>query len=481
MKLVRRFPNILIYVITLLFAVVEGYLLVFALETGKRKTLDIVILIPLFILAIALFPRIRIQTIIGFLLLVFWIPAGFYNWVLYLFEIFLYAFLILFILKFDRSEGEKIKSSLIYIPWFPFLLYILGALLTWSLSEKIGGELNVIRVMCIIPLALSIVFSLTIRSTEDAEHFLWMILTSAAILGSLFLVGKYFSGFISLANYAVGSGRLSMKLSIPYVGYLEMLPQSTSNWFGYLFVFAYSIWIFHPSFKHRAYAILLCLLFGYIIITAQGRGGVLQAAFGAAILSVYAAFTGKSFGIKGSWFKFAFISLAVVGGFWYLSTHSINTIFYQHGISLFVNPLGDENLLGRFYNWSNGIKLFLANPIFGIGLSGIETPWGPDTSEILNYFLYNLLSYGLLGFIGIMLILLKLLVTFWRGIQSGDRTTRMMCIASICGMLGFFLGMQPEEPYSTVIIWAPLLIAFAVSMLQGNRPVKDSNLENVMN
>jgi hypothetical protein len=118
---------------------------------------------------------------------------------------------------------------------------------------------------------------------------LWMILTSAAILGLLFLVGKNFSGFVSLTNYAVGSGRLSMRLSIPYVGSLEMLPQSTSNWFGYLLVFAYSIWLFHPSSLHRIYAVFLCLLFGYIIITTQGRGGT-TGSIGAGIVSVYATF-----------------------------------------------------------------------------------------------------------------------------------------------------------------------------------------------
>jgi hypothetical protein len=471
MKLDRRFTKIMIYSIILLYAIVEGYLLVFALGTGKDKTRNIVILIPFFIIMIALFQRTRIQTIIGFLLLIFWIPAGFDNWVLYLFEIFLYAISFLIIIKFARVDDEKIKSFLINFPWFPFLLYVLGAMLTWSLSTKIGGELNIIRAMCIIPSALFMVIFLTIRSTEDAERYLWMILTSAAILGLLFLVGKNFSGFITLSNYATSSGRLSMMLSIPYAGSLEMLPQSTANWFGYLLVFAYSYWIFHPSSMHRTYAAFLCLLFGYIVLTTQGRGGAIQAALGAVIVSVYATFYRKLFGIRGIWIKLALICLVVIGGFWYLSIHSTNASFYQHGIALFTNPQSDANLLVRFQGWSNGIKLFLANPILGIGLRGIETPWGLDTSEILNYFLYNLLSYGLLGFVGIMLILIKLLVTFWKGIHSGDRTTRMMCIASICGMLGFFLGMQPDKPYSTVIVWAPLLIAFAVSKLQGNHSV----------
>jgi O-antigen ligase len=481
LKLDRRCTNNIIFGFSLLlFAVLEGYLLVTALETGMRKTLNIVILIPLLFLAIALFPRIRIQTLIGFLLLAFWIPAGFDNWGLYLFEIFLYAVLILLILKFGSSQNEEIKSSLKDIPWFPFILYTLGALLTWLLSKRIGGELNEIRAMCIIPLALSIVMFLTIRSTEDAEHLLWMLLTSAAILGLLFLAAKNFSGSISLSSYAASSGRLSMRLSIPYVGSLQMLPQSTSNWYGYLLVFTYSLWIFHPSLLHRTYAVFLCLLFGIIIISTQGRGGALTAAFGAALISVYASFTGRLYGIKGVWIKFILVCLAVIGGLWYTAAHSMNVSFAQHGMVMFTNPQNDANLLYRFQGWSNGIKLYLANPVLGIGLSGIQTPWGPDTSEVLNYFLLNLLGYGLMGFIGIMLILLKLLAAFWKGIRAGDRITRMMCIASICGMSGFFFGMQPEEPYSTVIVWAPLLIAFTVSTLQGTRPMKESNIATLI-
>jgi O-antigen ligase len=481
-KLDRRFTNNLVFTfILLLFAILEGYLLVSALETGMRKTLNIVILIPLIILAIAFFPRIRIQTLVGFLLLLFWIPAGFDNWSLYIFEIFLYVILILLILKFDHSKDEDIRHHLTNIPWIPFFLYILGALLTWFLSNRVGGELNEIRAMCVIPLALSMVIFLAIRSTDDAEYLLWMILTAAAVLGLLFLVAKNFSGFISLSDYAVGSGRLSMTLSIPYVGSLSMLPQSTSNWFGYLLVFAYSIWIFHPSLMHRTYALFLCLLFGLITITTQGRGGALTAALGALIVSIYATFNSRLFGIKGVWIKFVFVSLVVIGGLWYLATHSANAGFYEHGTVLFTSPQRDATLLGRFQMWSKGIGLFLENPIFGIGLSGIETPWGPDTSEILNYFLLNLLGYGLLGFIGIMLILFKLLVTFWKGIQMGNRNIRMMCIASISGMFGFFLGLQPEEPYSTVLVWAPLLITFAITTLEGNWLVKDDSLVSALN
>lgn len=480
MKLNRIFPNLLIYGIAILYSVLEGYALVFTQQTGKSKTLNFIVMVPLIILLVALLARIRIQATIGFLFLLFWIPAGFLPNV-HLFEVFLYLILFLVLAnQFIHSGEEKIDFYISNYPWFPFVLYILGALITWSLATKTGGELDIIRAMCIIPLALSLVIGLTMQSVKDAEFYLWMILTSAAILGIFFLLGKNFFGFISLSTYTTGLGRLSMSLVIPRVGSLEMLPQSTSNWFGYLLVFAYSIWIFHPSSLHRKYAFFLCLLFGYIIITTQGRGGAIQAASGAALVSIYAAFNRKLFSIKGIGIKFAIVCLAVIGGLLYMAAHSTNADFTQRVLGLLTNPQSDATMLGRFKGWSDGIKLFLANPIFGIGLRGIQVPWGLDTSEVLNYFLYNLLSYGLLGFLGLMLVLLRLISTCWRGIHSGDRTTCMLCIASIGGMLGFFFGLQPDRPYSNVIVWAPLLIAFAASTIQAKRLVMGSDSINVM-
>ncbi len=475
-----RFANIPIYSIVLLFAVSEGYLLTWALQTEKLKTRILAVMLPVIVFMITMFQRVRIQVIVAVLLLSFWIPLGIYNLSLFLFEVGIYAISFLLIIRFPRLgeekhlDGERIRSFLVHFPWFAFMLYLLGALLTWRFSTRISGEINTIRIQCVLPLALCLVMFVSVRRTEDAERLLWVLLTAAAILGLVFLMGRYiFPRYIHSASYAAASGRMSMALGIPHqLGYMEMLPQRTSNVFGYLLVFAYGLWIFHHSFSHRTYALLLCLLFGCIIITTQGRGGAITAGLGAALISVYATISRKLSDISGVWIKFGVICLAVVGGLWYLSAHSTNVYFYQHGISLFMNPQQDENLLGRYQRWSDGIKLLMANPILGTGLRGYRTPWGLDTSEVLNVFLYTVLSFGVLGFVGFLWILLRFLAAFWNGILSSDSTTSMMCIASICGMLGFFFGLQSLEPYSMVLIWTPLVLAFAASGLNGNRTVR---------
>lgn len=474
-----RFANAPIYGVILLCAVSEGYLLTWALQTGKLKTRILAILLPVIVFMMTLFQRVRIQVIIAVLLLALWVPIGLYERTLFLFEACIYTISFLLIVRFPRrgdekrADGDRLGSFLVHFPWFAFTLYILGALLTWRFSVRIFGEIDMIRIQCVFPLALSLVMFVSVRATEDAERLLWALLTSAAILALVFLVGRYiFPRYITAASYAAGSGRLSMALAIPHqLGSMEMLPQRTSNVYGYLLVFAYSLWVFHHSFLHRTYALLLCLLFGCIIITTQGRGGAITAGLGAAIISVYATFSRKLLHVSGVWIKFAVVSLAVIGGLWYLSVHSTNVYFYQHGISLFADPQQDENLLGRYQRWSDGIQLLMANPILGTGLRGYETPWGLDTSEVLNVFLYTVLSFGVLGFVGFLWILLKFLAAFRHGILSRDQTTRMMCIASLCGMLGFFFGLQSLEPYSMVLLWTPLVLAFAASGLGGNRSV----------
>ena len=469
MRLLKRIPNLWFYSIVVLFAIFEGILLVYSLETGRNKTRNIVVLLPFIVLMFSLLQRIRIATLIGFLLLIFWIPAGFDNWMLYTFEILLYVITLIVMLISTRSNALQQNNALTNIPWFGFLLFAVGAIITWLLSTKTGNELNEIRTTSLIPMALSIVFFLTIRSIKDAEHYLIIILTSAGILGLLFLVGKNFSGLITLSEYATESGRLSMSLIIPFVGSMTMLPQSTSNWFGYLLIFSFSVWILHPSRGYRIFGLLLCLLYGAVIISTSGRGGLITAVLGAAVISVYTGFSRSGFRVKGVWLKLGLVCFAVLGGFWYLSTSSSNLSFYQHGISLFKDPLNDPTLLYRFRMWSNGWNLYMENPFFGVGLSGIATPWGPDTSEILNYFFYILLSYGLMGFIGLILILVKLSISYLQGMRADNRIVRMMSVAGIGGFLGFLLGMQPEEPYSITLVYAPLLVAFAVSRLyKGN-------------
>jgi len=49
----------------------------------------------------------------------------------------------------------------------------------------------------------------------------------------------------------------------------------------------------------------------------------------------------------------------------------------------------------------------------------------------------------------------------------------MLSVAGIGGLLGFLLGMQPEEPYSITLVYAPLLVAFALSRLYKRKLLTD--------
>jgi O-antigen ligase len=449
-----------------------------------KTRIIIFIILPIVIFVIAYFRKNK-QATIRFLLFLFWIPTGLSKYQLSIFEICIYVISFLILIKFPHSGNEqlsyecRIKCCFTDFPWRLFLLYILGALITWLFSTKITQELSMIRNQCIFPLALSLVIYVSVRSSEDAERSLWALLTSAAILSLLFLVGQYFTDYIRPSSYAPDSGRLSMELILPHrLGRLEMLPQRTSCFYSYLLMYAYSLWIFHPSAYRRLYAFCLCLIYACIIITSQGRGAALAAAIGGIIISFYAVFKNRKYELKGIWIKCVILTMAVIGGLWYLATNSTNEDFRQHGLALFNRPGEDENFQGRLQRISDAIELYKNNPILGTGLRGYDTPWGLDTSEVLNVFLYTLLSFGLLGFMAFLLILRRFIIACVRGIQSENRTLRMMCIAGICGLMGHIFGLQALEPYGIAILWTPLVLIYAVSKSYGN--VVDLNRNSMM-
>jgi hypothetical protein len=451
-----------------------------------KTQIFVFVFLPITILIIAKF-RQNIHSTFGFLLFTFWIPIGLFSAALYVFEFCIYVISFLIIMRFPRegneqpSDDSRIKSFLSDFPWFLLILYIIGALLTWLFSKTIIGEINKIRIQCLLPLALSLVIFVSVRSREDAERILWWLLTSAGILAVLFLVGRYFISYISETGYAASSGRLSMQIILPhYLGFMDMLPQRTSCFYAYLLMYAYSLWTFQHSFFRRMYALCLCFIFGCIIITTQGRGGAIAAAIGVIIISVYAAFSKRVFELRGIWLKCTLMFLVVIGGIWYTANQSSNEEFRQHGMAMFSETFDDENVVGRFDRISSAIKLYKENPILGIGLRGYETPWGGDTSEVLNVFLFTILSFGLLGFISFMLVLRKFVIAFIQGIRSQDLTSRTLCIASICGLLGCFLGLHAIEPYGIVIFWTPLVLAFSVVKLKKDSADCKPQFDNVM-
>jgi hypothetical protein len=459
--------RILISIPTMIGAVWVGSTLVNALQAGKIKTLSVIVGLPLILSMPYLLSRVRIQSMIGWLLFLFWLPVPNFGNALYLFELGIWAFLFVQLMNHSISKGIEPASSLKRFPHIGFLFYIFGALLTWLVSYKAGNELATIRITALFPYALCLIMFLTVKSVRDAERYLWIILTSAFLLSLLFLIGREWLGFVTVSDYAAYSGRLTMVLRIPYLGSLEMLPASTSLKYAFLLVFAYAFWISHPSVRARAFAGVMCIPFGMVIITTQGRGGAVAAVIALSIVTVYALCTKEaSYAKRTVLLKSSMVIILVIGGLWYLITTSQNPFFYEHGMALFNDPLADTNLLGRFDLWREGAKVLFESHFIGVGLSYFETPYGRDTSAVHHYFLYILLSFGFIGFVGLMWVFLAFIRAYWHGLQSRHFNVRMICISCIGGMLGFLFGLQPGEPYYVVVVWAPLAIAFAASRLE---------------
>ena len=338
--------------------------------------------------------------------------------------------------------------------------------MTYFVSYKTVNDIAIIRTVCIFPFLLCLAIFVAVKSIDDAERLLWIALTSAAILGIVFLVGPKLFWFVRLAEYAEGCGRSSMSLYVPYLGHLTLLPGSTGNRFSFMLAFAYGFWIFHRSFLARTFAGIICVIFGLVIITAQGRGGAIAAIASALLISIYALITEKS--LRTTILLKCAAVVALVGyGMWYLAVTSKNLAFFQHGTILLTDPLRAPNLLSRIALLKEGIRVFSQNPFFGVGLHGFNVPGGAgDTMYVHNLLLFLLLSFGIIGCAGFLWINVMFLRAFWQALKSYNRNVRMLCISSIGAMINYLFGVLSWAPFSVVMIWVPLAIAFAASKLE---------------
>jgi O-antigen ligase len=306
---------------------------------------------------------------------------------------------------------------------------------------------------------------ITMESSEDADRYLLAIMISASLLGLLFLFGQKYFSFVNFSDYARETGRLTMQLSIPYLGKLTINPASAGDKFGFMFVLAYAFWLFHRSLQIRTVAAIMCIIFGAAIMSAQGRAGTLAALTSLVIITI------GTFRIKKSrantLLKFGAVAIFILGGTWYLAINSANQSFTQRILVLFSNPTEDTNFAGRLAVWRNGLDVFMQNPL-GIGIFGY--PDAGETWNVHNIWLYQLLSFGPLGIVGFVWILFVLMRAFLQGFRSINDNVQKLSLVGISLIIYIIVAGQFSpliwEPYTVILVWAPLATIYALATLE---------------
>jgi O-antigen ligase len=478
MKVDKRFNRVLVAVPLVITAAYLGSTLIGAMNAGKQKTAILLILLPFALAAPYLVLRLGLQTCIAALLLLFWLPTpfifSFFSSVfnnLFLFESGVWLLLLLLIAQSLLFKDVRLLSRLRHFPTMPFLLFIAGAVVAYSVSYKLGGELSLIRITCVFPLLLSLIIFLTLESLKDSERYLWAVLISGSLLGVLFLFGPKTLSFVSVSEYAAGTGRASLQIVVPYLGAITINPASAGDKFSFMFTLAYAFWLFLRSSKARIAAAMICLISGAAMIYAQGRAGILAAVISSVIITL---FSGKAKGpfLLAALLKFGIITIFIVGGSWYLAVHSELLSYAERIIFLTSNPLSDASFMGRVDLWVSGWEAIIQNPL-GIGLFGFGSAGG-ESWAVHNLWLYLLLSFGVIGFAGFVWIIATFLRAFWKGIKSANPGVRRLCLIGIGLIINLAVAGQFSpiiwEPYTVGIVWIPLATIYAAAVFGERRP-----------
>lgn len=482
----RRFNRIIISILIIIMSVYFGNAVVTAVNAGQQKTVILLFLIPIGMMVPYFLARFGTQTFISIILLSFWLPTPFiFSYFpsvfgnMDIFEAVVWFIPLLLLANSAVARNAQFMSRLKDFPFKPFLLYIVGAVMTYFISYKVGGELSLIRIMCVFPMFVSLTIFLTMKSTVDAERYLWAVLISASLLGLLFLFGPRISNFVTETTYAAGTGRASLQLAIPFFGSLWIDPAGAGDKFAFMFTIAYSFCLFQRSTKARTAAVLMCLIFGAVIVYAQGRAGLLAVVASSVFITLF------SLKRKGT-IRFdailllGFMVVIILGGSWYLATHSNLSRFTDRITILLSDPMHDVNFVGRLEGWKMGLGIMARNPL-GIGLFGWGVS-GSDTWIVHNLWLYLSLSFGVIGLAGFLWIILTFIRAFWRGVRRADLEIKNLCIIGIGLLIDLIVTGQfspvVREPYSVGIVWIPLATIYTAIILYQRRSLKSDTSQN---
>jgi O-antigen ligase len=472
--------KVVIITVMIVACVLIGRTLPGAIDAGAQKTVVALVMLPFLLSAPYFLSAFGAHVFVRAALFLFWLPVPFILSGLYLTEATMWAFMAFVAASAVVSKDPRFLSRLNRFPIKPFLLYIVGAVIVYSTSSSIGTELGIIRTICVFPLALSLTVFWTVESAEDAERYLWIVLISASLLALLFLFGQRLFSFVAESAYSSGTGRVSMQLVIPYLGPLTINPASAGDKFAFMFSLAYAFCVSHRSSFVRATAVVMCLIFGAAIASAQGRAGGLAIIASTILTTLLFARIG-SIGVR-SLLSLGIVLGFVLGAFWYLALDASSSTYYDRIMVLLVDPTSDPNYIGRVEMWQEGLRVFMQNPL-GIGLYNFTIGSNGDTWNVHNLLLYLLLSFGTLGFAGFAWIILTFARAFWRGIESANPSIQRLSVVGIALIVDLVVTGQFSpvvwEPYSVVIVWAPLATVYAIATLEHRQSVDVSRSNRI--
>jgi O-antigen ligase len=462
----------------------------FVLNTGMKKSVVFFFMLSGLLLIPYLYKKMGIHILAQGLFFLFWLPVPivlsryapfrylyiyefgvwallgfiFINGYLYIYEFGVWALLGFIFINAAISNDPRLQKTIKRFPFPPFLLFIVGALTTNILADPPLYAFVFIRYACILPLLICFLACYMITTVEEAEKLLWIMLTSAGILGIMMLLGGKAFGFVQGTEYAMGMGRLSAYIAIPFFGALRINPEIGAELFSFVGVISFCFWLNRYSFYARAHALIILIVSVAVIVKCQGRGAMIGFTCSIGAMTILSLLVAKRRKMLLIILKMGTVVASTVSAYWLLAFHSSIGRFYKHGTILFTDPMNAPNLLGRIAIWQEAVEVIFQHP-FGVGLYGFDLALDGTTWLAHNLYLWLILSFGFIGFIG------------FYGLHSGETNLKILCIGGIGGLIVVLLVgiISPlfDSPHLVAMIWSPIAVIMAAVM---SKDVEDKRM-----
>ena len=370
------------------------------------------------------------------------------------------------------SKSAQFNSAVGRFPFLPFALLIAGSLTANIVSGNLfaRSELAQIRILCFLPAVICFLCLYFIKTVKQAERLLWIFLISAGLLGLVYLFAPNFIDPSISDLFAKEDGRLRRIIKLPLFGVFSMSAGVAPACFAFLIALSFNLWLNHPSFRGRLIAAGVLAISVLAIIQGQSRTPLIAATCSViaiqALSSRFKSYSPRSF-LRGL-LKPAILIFTLLFSVWYFASVSEISDFRQRGLSLFADPLDAVVSSGRFDLWKTAFAVVLDNPL-GVGVYGF--PYGVYRASWAahNLYLFLLLSFGIIGFIGYFWIFLRYTKACWSGLHSNSPNRRLLCIAGMGCVTTLFVagfGSCIFGPFWAILMgWIPIGITFAVATL----------------
>ncbi len=477
------------YVVLLLMAILYGNMLTTAVERGMTKTLSALLGIPILLMFPFFLRKMGTFSMLCLIVFIYWLPyrfgLGYFGSPAMLVipaELGIYFFFALIITSNMLKPTTQWGNTWRNFPIFPFLLYICGAIIAYSVGKYVlnsatGISIYRIRALCLTPAIICFLCIYFINTKERAEKILWIFLLSSLILGILFLLGRFAFSFITLTEYAKDSARLSMKISVPLFGNIIMHPAGAGALFSLVFSLSFSFLLNTSSDKKRCLAIGLVAVFVMVLLKSQGRAG-LYASILSSIAIWYLSVKFRTISGKLNFLKLLLVTVFILGATYYLALISGSETYKVRGLEFFSSPFKAQSFVSRNEIWGQTIPMIIRNP-FGIGANGLlameytgigelDNIYG-DIWGVHNLILYLLLFSGFIGTIGFIWIFVWFIKRCMHKLKCEEPHVRFFCIAGIGIIIAFFVtGLSSPVLYDSweaSILWFPVGIIIAAIRL----------------